>query len=671
MYPQYLFGTHMKENKQFFIKQDNIHLYLLRMVFLACLLIGKFASADTHIVNSVPEYQTDLYNIQQLEKEIGKTLTELETFSVRSEEVGYLLDEHRNVTQLNLNGCQLSSIPKSLLMLKNLEVLGLKDNNLTELPDSFHTLQKLTVVTLENNQLRKLPISFDRLEKLTRLNLSGNNLNEFPSLLLKLRSLTGLGLGSNHLTELPASVSKLEKLNTLILYENTLNSLPLELLRLKNLERLDVAKNKLSKLPESFGKLENLKTLVLYGNQIKSLPKSFSSLKKLNLLILGANQFNQIPQEILTLRELEILNLSYNKLTKLPESIGELVKLKKVILHGNQLTGLPKSFSNLEKLKSLQLDSNQFTQIPSEVLQLKELEVLSLSKNKLIKLPYSFGELENLKKLSLYENQLQDLPASFSKLHKLEFVRLDSNQFHEIPHVLLKLNLDILLKEQKASKGIAIGNNPFISEQPDSLKQGQQINQAGTEKQQQDAKTKKQHSSAKFWLKNFCHITLTEDYAIEEPHTGAVLQALAGSRYLINSLDFSSSVSFSDFFTAFYLDEQGIVSFKGKIRDAKSMQFMSNCKEFETQWVFAVFTDVTLFVDRQLSQPACQLSAGTAIDVSGYHFGRLGNSWSLDIEELASICNGHKDLYFKPNKTQFDNKTIRAVPLGIILRSDN
>jgi hypothetical protein len=174
-----------------------------------------------------------------------------------------------------LNYKNLTTLPKSIGNLTNLETLDLADNKLTALPDSIGNLTNLKILKLDMNDLKSLPESIGNLTNLKILNLYMNDLKS-----------------------LPKSIGNLTNLETLDLYANKLKELPESIGNLTNLKTLDLEGNKLRELPESIGNLTNLETLVLYANKLKELPESIGNLmkSKIKSIDVGYNKLIYIPK---------------------------------------------------------------------------------------------------------------------------------------------------------------------------------------------------------------------------------------------------------------------------------------------------------------------------------------------------------------------------------------
>ena len=82
--------------------------------------------------------------------------------------------------RIELNVCQLATLPESFGQLVTLQHLSLHNNQLTALPESFGQLAALEELNLGSNQLTALAESFGQLAALQTLNLDSNQLAALP-----------------------------------------------------------------------------------------------------------------------------------------------------------------------------------------------------------------------------------------------------------------------------------------------------------------------------------------------------------------------------------------------------------------------------------------------------------------------------------------------------------
>jgi internalin A len=225
---------------------------------------------------------------------------------------------------------------------------------LTEIPPKTWYLQ-LTELNLENNNLTSLPPQLANLTYLERLILNGNDLSSLPPEIARLSKLEGLFLHENQLNSLPPEIGTLLHLQVLTLNNNLLDSLPSEIGNLRNLERLNLANNQFTSLPPEIGTLGNLQRLDLSTNQLSSLPPEIGNLANLQYLNVRNNQLNGLPPELGQLHTLCYLSLSNNKIQSLPKELNPLLES----LKNPECSDYP---------YNLHIEGNPFISLPEEVI---------------------------------------------------------------------------------------------------------------------------------------------------------------------------------------------------------------------------------------------------------------------------------------------------------------
>lgn len=183
-----------------------------------------------------------------------------------------------NEKSVSLYAKDLTSIPKFVFSMPNLQSLILTDNDLTKIPDDIGNLTKLVSLYIYFNKLSTLPAAIGKLAKLEYLYIGNNKLTTLPDAIGNLKKLESMVLDANLLTSLPESIGNLKKLETMALDDNRLTTLPESIGKLVNLEVLYLDNNRLTTLPESIGDLKNLQELSLTGNPIMSIPSSMKNL---------------------------------------------------------------------------------------------------------------------------------------------------------------------------------------------------------------------------------------------------------------------------------------------------------------------------------------------------------------------------------------------------------
>ena len=152
---------------------------------------------------------------------------------------------------------------------------------------------------LSNLKLTSLPKAIGQLSQLQRLDVTNNELTSLPEAIGQLSQLQTLAVTNNELTSLPEAIGQLSQLQILSVTNNELTSLPEAIGQLSQLQRLDVSSNKLTSLPEAIGQLSQLQRLDVSSNKLTSLPASLRHLDSLKRLYLHDNPALNLPPEIL------------------------------------------------------------------------------------------------------------------------------------------------------------------------------------------------------------------------------------------------------------------------------------------------------------------------------------------------------------------------------------
>ncbi|NWV32046.1 LRC18 protein, partial [Grantiella picta] len=146
----------------------------------------------------------------------------------------------------------ITTFPKCLLELADVEEIDLSRNFLRKIPPIIEKFQNLLWLDLHSNMIDELPPAIGTLQNLTYLNLCNNRLTTpgLPQELTLLKGLRTLNLGLNRLETVPTTLGSLKELIELGLFDNALTSIPKSIKKLPKLERLNIKRNPLPEFEE-------------------------------------------------------------------------------------------------------------------------------------------------------------------------------------------------------------------------------------------------------------------------------------------------------------------------------------------------------------------------------------------------------------------------------------
>lgn len=147
--------------------------------------------------------------------------------------------------RLDLSNVGISTFPKCLLKLRNIQELDLSRNKLKTIPEFIGQFSGLHWLDLHSNRIEQLPESIGRLASLIYLNLCNNNLDTagLSSEIGGLGNLQVLNLGMNRLTTLPPTIVALTNLAELGLFDNLLTEVPECIHVLPKLRKINTKRN--------------------------------------------------------------------------------------------------------------------------------------------------------------------------------------------------------------------------------------------------------------------------------------------------------------------------------------------------------------------------------------------------------------------------------------------
>jgi hypothetical protein len=190
----------------------------------------------------------------------------------------YPLKHIDQLTELNLSGCEHTSLPADAELWSrfvSLKKLDLNNNSLTDLPEEMAVLSSLEILFLSENEIKRIPTVIAKLNRLRVLSLRGNLLTDLSSTNLPTSSLVWLILTNNQIRQLHSNIGDLRLLRKLMLSHNRIESVPAELGECKELELIRIANNHINKsLPKEVLSLPNLAWISLSGNPISITPRN-------------------------------------------------------------------------------------------------------------------------------------------------------------------------------------------------------------------------------------------------------------------------------------------------------------------------------------------------------------------------------------------------------------
>ncbi|KAL0615810.1 Leucine-rich repeat-containing protein 18 [Plecturocebus cupreus] len=165
--------------------------------------------------------------------------------------------------RLDLSKMGITTFPKSILRLNDVDELDLSRNLIRKIPDSIFKFQNLQWLDLHSNYIERLPESIGQMTNLIYLNVSNNRLtsNGLPVELNRLKNIRTLNLGLNHLDSVPTTLGALKELRELGLHDNLLKTVPSSVSKLPKLRKLNMKQNLFPKPDESETFIDSIKRL--------------------------------------------------------------------------------------------------------------------------------------------------------------------------------------------------------------------------------------------------------------------------------------------------------------------------------------------------------------------------------------------------------------------------
>ncbi|XP_055986404.1 leucine-rich repeat-containing protein 18 [Sorex fumeus] len=165
--------------------------------------------------------------------------------------------------RLDLSKMGITTFPKCILRLTDVDELDLSRNLIRKIPDQISKFQNLRWLDLHSNYIDKLPDSIGQMTTLLYLNVSNNRLttNGLPVELNQLKNIRTVNLGLNHLDSVPTTLGALKELHEVGLHDNLLSAIPQSISKLPKLKKLNIKRNPFPKTDEAEEFIDNIKRL--------------------------------------------------------------------------------------------------------------------------------------------------------------------------------------------------------------------------------------------------------------------------------------------------------------------------------------------------------------------------------------------------------------------------
>ncbi|NIG60252.1 leucine-rich repeat-containing protein 18 [Pontoporia blainvillei] len=165
--------------------------------------------------------------------------------------------------RLDLSKMGITTFPKCILRLSDVDELNLSRNMIRKIPDSISKFQNLRWLDLHSNYIEKLPKSIGQMTSLLYLNVSNNRLTAdgLPVELNQLKNIRTVNFGLNHLDRVPTTLGALKELHEVGLHDNLLSTIPNSISKLPKLKKLNTKRNPFPKAEESDTFVDSIKRL--------------------------------------------------------------------------------------------------------------------------------------------------------------------------------------------------------------------------------------------------------------------------------------------------------------------------------------------------------------------------------------------------------------------------
>jgi hypothetical protein len=169
---------------------------------------------------------------------------------------------------------------------------------------------------------------------------------------------------------------------------------------------------------------------------------------------------------------------------------------------------------------------------------------------------------------------------------------------------------------------------------------------------------------------DFCTATFTKDTPLVDAFGDPAFTARAGDEYLLSEFD----DAFGGRAEILYLTNAGPESFTLEPGSDGSWPFTSDCAIGEGVPYYAVFTDVSLYAEKELTTKICDLGAGSVLPASGTgrgyaYAGPSGDSaiYEIVLGPFSAECGDRDSGYVRVPQTRSFGSVTWLVPFAGVI----
>lgn len=166
--------------------------------------------------------------------------------------------------------------------------------------------------------------------------------------------------------------------------------------------------------------------------------------------------------------------------------------------------------------------------------------------------------------------------------------------------------------------------------------------------------------------RDYCIATFTEEYPVVDIFGDPAFTAHVGDEFLLASFDADRTPQLV------YLAKTGPEFVE---IDEETLPFTSNCTPGATSRHYAVFSDITVYAEEELSTPLCELAAGRVLPLepNGAGYGITGSEagsgivYELILNAFSSECGDADRGYIDVPRTTLWGSSTALVPVQVIV----